>query len=56
MPTALLNPVLDLVTLRATVTAAEQITARMRRLRIEGDALTGLDVRPVSRSASWSPA
>ncbi|MGQ4432891.1 MULTISPECIES: siderophore-interacting protein [unclassified Streptomyces] len=46
MPTALLNPVLDLVTLRATVTAAEQITARMRRLRIEGDALTGLDVRP----------
>lgn len=46
MPTALLNPVLDLVTLRATVTAAERITARMRRLRIEGDALTGLDVRP----------
>ncbi|MFJ3893296.1 siderophore-interacting protein [Streptomyces sp. NPDC090083] len=46
MPTALLNPVLDLVTLRATVTAAEQITDRMRRLRIEGDALAGLDVRP----------
>jgi len=46
VPTALLNPVLDLLTLRATVTAAEPVTARMRRLRIEGDALTGLDVRP----------
>ncbi|MFJ5301416.1 siderophore-interacting protein [Streptomyces sp. NPDC088350] len=46
MPTALLNPVLDLLTLRGVVTAAEPITARMRRLRIEGDALAGLDVRP----------
>jgi NADPH-dependent ferric siderophore reductase len=46
VPTALLNPVLDLVTLRAIVTAAEPITARMRRLRIEGDGLAGLDVRP----------
>jgi len=46
VPSTLLNPVLDLVTLRATVTAAEPITARMRRLRIESDALTGLDVRP----------
>ncbi|MGW3101046.1 siderophore-interacting protein [Streptomyces sp. NPDC001100] len=46
MPTALLNPVLDLLTLRATVTSAEPITARMRRLRVEGDTLAGLDVRP----------
>ena len=46
MPAALLNPVLDLLTLRATVTSAEPITARMRRLRVEGDALAGLDVRP----------
>jgi NADPH-dependent ferric siderophore reductase len=46
VPAALLNPVLDLLTLRGTVTAAEPITARMRRLRVEGDALTGLDVRP----------
>ena len=46
MPSALLNPVLDLVTLRGIVTAAEPITARMRRLRIESDALAGLDVRP----------
>ncbi|MFJ9628757.1 siderophore-interacting protein [Streptomyces sp. NPDC101175] len=46
MPTALLNPVLDLLTLRGTVTAAEPITARMRRLRVEGDGLAGLDVRP----------
>ncbi|MFD8817575.1 siderophore-interacting protein [Streptomyces sp. NPDC059627] len=43
---ALLNPVLDLLTLRGTVTEAEQITARMRRLRIDGDQLAGLDVRP----------
>ncbi|MEV5952885.1 siderophore-interacting protein [Streptomyces sp. NPDC051987] len=43
---ALLNPVLDLLTLRGTVTEAEQITARMRRLRIDGDRLAGLDVRP----------
>ncbi|WP_413811244.1 siderophore-interacting protein [Streptomyces sp. OE57] len=45
MPT-LLDPVLDLLTLRGTVTEAEPIAARMRRLRIEGDALAGLDVRP----------
>ncbi|WP_089099323.1 siderophore-interacting protein [Streptomyces hyaluromycini] len=43
---ALLNPVLDLLTLRGTVTEAEQITARMRRLRIDGEQLAGLDVRP----------
>ncbi|MET8691793.1 siderophore-interacting protein [Streptomyces bauhiniae] len=43
---ALLNPVLDLLMLRATVTAVERFTARMRRLRIEGEALAGLDVRP----------
>ncbi|MGW2957238.1 siderophore-interacting protein [Streptomyces sp. NPDC001220] len=43
---ALLNPVLDLLTLRGTVTEAEQITARIRRLRIDGDQLAGLDVRP----------
>ncbi|MFF4112276.1 siderophore-interacting protein [Streptomyces sp. NPDC001714] len=43
---ALLNPVLDLLTLRGTVTEAEQITARMRRLRIDGDQLAGLDVSP----------
>ncbi|MFF7383421.1 SIP domain-containing protein [Streptomyces griseoluteus] len=43
---ALLNPVLDLLMLRGTVTAVERFTARMRRLRIEGDALAGLDVLP----------
>lgn len=43
---ALLNPVLDLLMLRGTVTEAGPITARMRRLRIEGDGLAGLDVRP----------
>ncbi|MFJ3303411.1 siderophore-interacting protein [Streptomyces sp. NPDC086549] len=43
---ALLNPVLDLLTLRGTVTEAEPIAARMRRLRIEGDALAGLTVQP----------
>ncbi|MEU6353963.1 siderophore-interacting protein [Streptomyces sp. NPDC047072] len=46
MPAALLNPVLDLVTLRSTVTLAEPITARMRRLRVESEQLAGLDVRP----------
>ncbi|MGW5656365.1 siderophore-interacting protein [Streptomyces humi] len=45
MPT-LLNPVLDLLTLRGTVTETEQLTPRMRRLRIDGDQLAGLDVRP----------
>ncbi|MEU5596520.1 siderophore-interacting protein [Streptomyces sp. NPDC020298] len=43
---ALLNPVLDLLMLRGTVTAADRIAARMRRLRVEGDALAGLEVRP----------
>ncbi|MEU2335174.1 siderophore-interacting protein [Streptomyces sp. NPDC006654] len=43
---ALLNPVLDLLTLRGTVTETERITASMRRLRIDGDRLAGLDVRP----------
>ncbi|MET7612481.1 siderophore-interacting protein [Streptomyces seoulensis] len=43
---ALLNPVLDLLMLRATVTSVERFTARMRRLRIEGEALAGLDVLP----------
>ncbi|MGW1562287.1 siderophore-interacting protein [Streptomyces sp. NPDC002144] len=43
---ALLDPVLDLLTLRGTVTATEPIAARMRRLRIEGDALAGLTVQP----------
>ncbi|MEW2130325.1 siderophore-interacting protein [Streptomyces sp. NPDC005435] len=43
---ALLNPVLDLLMLRGTVTAVERFTARMRRLRIEGEALAGLDVLP----------
>ncbi|MDH6699374.1 siderophore-interacting protein [Streptomyces sp. MAA16] len=43
---ALLNPVLDLLMVRGTVTAVEPLAARMRRLRIESDALAGLDVRP----------
>ncbi|MFD8674869.1 siderophore-interacting protein [Streptomyces seoulensis] len=43
---ALLNPVLDLLMLRATVSSVERFTARMRRLRIEGEALAGLDVLP----------
>ncbi|MFJ9424763.1 siderophore-interacting protein [Streptomyces sp. NPDC101249] len=43
---ALLNPVLDLLTVRGTVTAAEPVATRMRLLRIEADALAGLDVRP----------
>ncbi|GGL75706.1 hypothetical protein GCM10010129_19200 [Streptomyces fumigatiscleroticus] len=38
--------VLDLVTLSGTVTGTEPVTARMRRLRIGGDALAGLAVRP----------
>ncbi|MEU6255936.1 siderophore-interacting protein [Streptomyces sp. NPDC047043] len=45
MPT-LLDPVLDLLMLRGTVTEAEPVTPRMRRLRIEGDTLARLDVRP----------
>ncbi|MGW4303071.1 siderophore-interacting protein [Streptomyces sp. NPDC004376] len=43
---ALLNPVLDLLMLRGTVTAVERFTARMRRLRVESEALAGLDVLP----------
>ncbi|MFF7554752.1 siderophore-interacting protein [Streptomyces olivaceus] len=43
---ALLDPVLDLLTVRGTVTEAEQVAARMRRLRIEGEQLAGLEVRP----------
>ncbi|MHC3464387.1 siderophore-interacting protein [Streptomyces flavovirens] len=43
---ALLNPVLNLLLLRGTVTATEPITPRTRRLRIEGEELVGLDVRP----------
>ena len=43
---ALLSPVLDLLTLQGTITEAEPVADRMRRLRIEGEALTGLTVRP----------
>ncbi|MER6124462.1 siderophore-interacting protein [Streptomyces sp. NPDC001795] len=43
---ALLNPILDLMMLRGTITEAEPLAARMRRLRIEGDGLAGLEVRP----------
>ncbi|MGC0405199.1 NADPH-dependent ferric siderophore reductase [Streptomyces sp. SAI-126] len=43
---AILNPVLDLLFVRSTVTSAEPITPRMRRLRVESDKLAGLDVRP----------
>jgi NADPH-dependent ferric siderophore reductase len=43
---ALLSPVLDLLTLQGTVTAAEPAAGRFRRLRIESEALAGLDVRP----------
>jgi NADPH-dependent ferric siderophore reductase len=43
---ALLSPLLDLLTLQGTVTEAEPVAARLRRLRIEGTALSGLTVRP----------
>ncbi|MFI6704728.1 siderophore-interacting protein [Streptomyces sp. NPDC050509] len=43
---SVLNPVLDLLTVRGTVTEAEQLTARMRRLRIAGEHLAGLEVQP----------
>ncbi|MEU3980350.1 siderophore-interacting protein [Streptomyces sp. NPDC026672] len=43
---ALLDPVLDLLTVRGTVTAAEPFAGRMRLLRIEGPGLAGLAVRP----------
>ncbi|MDQ0789338.1 NADPH-dependent ferric siderophore reductase [Streptomyces sp. B3I7] len=42
----LLSPLLDLLTLQGTVTETEPVTARFRRLRIEGEALSGLTVRP----------
>ncbi|MFF4348088.1 siderophore-interacting protein [Streptomyces sp. NPDC001530] len=43
---ALLTRVLDLLMLQGTVTEAEPVASRMRRLRIEGPALAGLDPRP----------
>ncbi|MFI6334182.1 siderophore-interacting protein [Streptomyces sp. NPDC050535] len=43
---ALLSPLLDLLTLQGTVTETEPVAARLRRLRIEGEALSGLTVRP----------
>jgi NADPH-dependent ferric siderophore reductase len=43
---AVLNPVLDLLTVRGTVTEADQLTARIRRLRIESGQLAGLEVQP----------
>jgi NADPH-dependent ferric siderophore reductase len=43
---ALLSPVLDLLTLQGTITETEAVAARIRRLRIEGEALSGLPVRP----------
>ncbi|MHC3468277.1 siderophore-interacting protein [Streptomyces sp. 7R007] len=45
MPT-LPSPVLDLLTLQGTITEAEPVAARMRRLRVESEALAGLAVRP----------
>ncbi|NJQ04420.1 siderophore-interacting protein [Streptomyces lonarensis] len=41
-----LNPVLDLLTIRGTVTGAEQLSSRTRRLRIESPQLAGLAVEP----------
>ncbi|MEU0407930.1 siderophore-interacting protein [Streptomyces griseorubiginosus] len=46
MPATVLNPVLDLLFVRGTVTRAEPITSRMRHLRVESDKLAGLQVRP----------
>lgn len=43
---ALLSPLLDLLTLQGTVTETEPVAARLRRLRVEGEALSGLAVRP----------
>ncbi|MEW2450959.1 siderophore-interacting protein [Streptomyces parvulus] len=43
---AVLNPVLDLLTVRGTVTEAERLTARIRRLRIESGQLARLEVQP----------
>ncbi|MFE7167374.1 siderophore-interacting protein [Streptomyces sp. NPDC057616] len=43
---ALLSPVLDLLTLQGTVTEAEAVTPRIRRLRIESPALADVAVRP----------
>jgi NADPH-dependent ferric siderophore reductase len=42
----LLSPLLDLLTLQGTLTVAEPADGRFRRLRIEGEALSGLTVRP----------
>jgi hypothetical protein len=53
---ALLDPVLDLLMLRGTVTATEPVAARMRRLRIEGDSLAGLRCGPASRCGCWRAA
>ncbi|MET8039053.1 siderophore-interacting protein [Streptomyces sp. NPDC005345] len=43
---ALLTRVLDRLMLQGTVTEAEPVAARMRRLRVEGPALARLDPRP----------
>ncbi|MDA5142685.1 siderophore-interacting protein [Streptomyces sp. AD681] len=43
---SVLNPVLDLLTVRGTVTEAEQLTARIRRLRIESGQMAGWEVQP----------
>lgn len=43
---ALLSPVLDLLTLQGTITETEAVAARIRRLRIEGEALSALSVLP----------
>lgn len=43
---SVLNPVLDLLTVRGTVTEAEQLTSRIRRVRIESAQLVGLEVEP----------
>ncbi|GHF67982.1 siderophore-interacting protein [Streptomyces thermodiastaticus] len=46
MPVALPAPVLDLLTLKGTVTVAEPAAGRFRRVRIESETLAGLEVRP----------
>jgi NADPH-dependent ferric siderophore reductase len=43
---ALLSPVLDLLTLQGTITEAEPVAARFRRLRVESEALAGVPVHP----------
>lgn len=42
----LLNPVVGLMMIRGVVTETEPIADRMRRVRVEGDGLAGLDIRP----------